>query len=239
MSAHVITRESILNGTLLASVRASLGPGQRLMSDEERQADIERMLAAVPPQQPVWVFAFGSLIWNPAFEFTQRLNARIHGWRRAFCLWNKAGRGSPEFPGLMLSLESGGSCTGVVYRIAPHAIRTELDVLWRREMMSFSYRPIWTQAYTEQGQMSALAFSRNPHHERYAPGLNHDVIVHHIAQAEGRLGRCCDYLFETVNHLKQLGIRDRALERIAHDVRAIQAAPEPVQDHPGTVRIKR
>lgn len=224
MSAHVITRESILNGTLLAAVRASLGPGQRLMSDEEREADIERMLAEVPRHQPIWVFAFGSLIWNPAFDFVERRNARIHGWRRAFCLWNKAGRGSPDNPGLMLSLESGGSCTGVVYQIAPQASRTELDVLWRREMMSFSYHPIWARAHTTQGPVTAIAFSRNPSHERYAPGLAHDVIVRHIAQAQGRLGRCCDYLFETVAHLQQLGIRDRALERIADDVRALQSA---------------
>ena len=223
MSSHVITRESILDGTLLAAVRASLGPGQRLMSDEERDADIERMLATVPRDQPIWVFAFGSLIWNPAFEFVEQRNARIHGWRRAFCLWNKAGRGSPEYPGLMLSLESGGSCTGVAYRIAPRATRTELDVLWRREMMSFSYRPIWARAHTAQGPVTAIAFSRNPTHERYAPGLAHEVIVQHIAQAQGRLGRCCDYLFETVAHLRQLGIRDRELELIARDVRAMRA----------------
>lgn len=96
MSAYVITRQSILDGTLLAAVKASLGPGQRLMSDAERQADIQRLLEQTPGSGDVWVFAFGSLIWNPAFEFIERRTARIHGWRRAFCLWNKAGRGSPD-----------------------------------------------------------------------------------------------------------------------------------------------
>lgn len=223
MSAYVITRQSILDGTLLAAVKASLGPGQRLMSDAERQADIQRLLEQTPGSGDVWVFAFGSLIWNPAFEFIERRTARIHGWRRAFCLWNKAGRGSPEFPGLMLSLESGGSCTGVIYRIAASEVLTELDVLWRREMLSYSYKPVWALAHTDQGIQPAIAFSRNPTHERYAPGLPHDLIVRHIAQAEGRLGRCCDYLFETVEHLRQLGIRDRYLERIACDVRSGQA----------------
>jgi cation transport protein ChaC len=67
----------------------------------------------------VWVFAFGSLIWNPAFHHVERRTARIHGYHREFCLWVRAGRGSVERPGLMLSLESGGSCTGVAYRLAP------------------------------------------------------------------------------------------------------------------------
>ncbi|MFZ9406295.1 MAG: gamma-glutamylcyclotransferase [Burkholderiaceae bacterium] len=222
MSAYVITRQSILDGTLLAAVQASLGPGQRLMSDEERRSDIQNLLAQSGQRGDVWVFAFGSLIWNPAFEFVEKQTARIHGWRRAFCLWNKAGRGSPDFPGLMLSLEAGGSCTGVIYRIAASAVLTELDVLWRREMLSYSYRPVWALAHTGQGPIPAIAFSRNPTHERYAPGLPHDLIVRHIAQAEGRLGRCCDYLFDTVDHLQQLGIRDRYLERIARDVRAIR-----------------
>ena len=119
MSSHVITRQSILDGTLLAAVRASLGPGQRLMTDDERASDIQSILSRAPDTDRVWVFAFGSLIWNPAFEFVEQRTARIHGWRRAFCLWNKAGRGSPELPGLMLSTESGGRCSGVVYPIYP------------------------------------------------------------------------------------------------------------------------
>jgi cation transport protein ChaC len=220
MSKYMITRASILDGTLLAAVRASLGPGQTLMSDAERDADIRRMLHCAPDAQRIWVFAFGSLIWNPAFEFAERRTARIHGWRRAFCLWNKAGRGSPDMPGLMLSLESGGSCTGVAYRIAPEAVRTELDVLWRREMMNYSYRPVWTVAHTPAGREPAIAFGCNRFHERYAPGLAHEQIVHHIALAQGRLGRCCDYLFETVAHLRELGIRDQQLERIERDVRS-------------------
>jgi cation transport protein ChaC len=225
MSRHVITRESILDGSLLAAVRASLGPDQRLMSNDERAADIARLMQNAPDSRRVWVFAFGSLIWNPAFRFAEQRTARIHGWRRAFCLWNKAGRGSPELPGLMLSLESGGSCTGVAYRIEPGDIATELDILWRREMMSFSYRPVWTTAHTALGPEPAIAFSCNRAHERYAPGLAHEQIVQHIAQAQGRLGRCCDYLYETVAHLRQLGIRDRQLERIEQDVRARLSDP--------------
>ena len=88
------------------------------MTAEEREAQIKNMLAQAPHPDSVWVFGFGSLIWNPAFHFAERRVARIHGFHRKFCLWARAGRGSPESPGLMLSLEAGGSCTGVAYRLA-------------------------------------------------------------------------------------------------------------------------
>ena len=146
MAGLKLTRESILDGTFHAAVRSSLGPNVRFMSDAERAAQIGAILARAPRRRRIWVFAFGSLIWNPAFHLVERRTARIHGFHRQFCLWARAGRGSPERPGLMLSLEPGGSCAGVAYRLAASAAATELDVLWRREMATMAYRPVWTTA---------------------------------------------------------------------------------------------
>jgi cation transport protein ChaC len=224
MSKLALTRETILDGSLHASVRAVLGPDVPFMTDDERRAQVDGMLARAPEPGRVWVFAFGSLIWNPAFRHVERRTARIHGFHREFCLWVRAGRGSVERPGLMLSLESGGSCTGVAYRLAPGTEATELDVLWRREMFTQSYRPVWTAARTPEGPVSAIAFSANRHHERYAPGLDADTVAHHLASGSGVLGRCCDYLFDTVAHLRELGIRDRSLESLEAKVRARCAA---------------
>jgi cation transport protein ChaC len=220
MAKLTLTRESILDGTLHASVRAVLGPDVPFMTDDERAAQVRDMLALAPDPQQVWVFAFGSLIWNPAFHFVERRTARIHGFHREFCLWVRAGRGSIERPGLMLSLESGGSCTGVAYRLAPGTEATELDVLWRREMFTKSYRPVWTRARTPDGPVAVIAFSANRHHERYAPRLDVDTVARHLADGAGVLGRCCDYLFDTVAHLRELGIRDRSLEALEAKVRA-------------------
>jgi cation transport protein ChaC len=220
MSQVKLTRESILDGTLAAAVRAALPPHTRYMSDQERAADIAAMRQRAPNPGRIWVFAFGSLIWNPAFHFVERRTARIHGFHRQFCLWARSGRGSPERPGLMLSLESGGSCAGVAYRIAPEAETTELDVLWRREMSTMAYRPVWTTAYTPQGPESALVFAANRAHERYVPGLEQDVVARYLANGAGPMGRCCDYLFDTVAHLRELGIRDRRLEVLEARVRA-------------------
>ena len=220
MAGVTLTRESILDGTFHAAVRSSLGPTVRFMSDAERAAQIEAILARAPRRRRVWVFAFGSLIWNPAFHFVERRTARIHGFHRQFCLWARAGRGSPERPGLMLSLEPGGSCTGVAYRLAGSAAATELDVLWRREMATMAYRPVWTTAHTVRGPEPAIAFSANRGHERYVPGLEDDAVARYLATGAGPMGRCCDYLFDTVAHLRQLGIRDRRLEAIEARVRA-------------------
>jgi cation transport protein ChaC len=220
MAKLALTRESILDGSLHASVRAVLGPDVPFMTDAERRAQVDGMLARAPDPGRVWVFAFGSLIWNPAFRHVERRTARIHGFHREFCLWVRAGRGSVERPGLMLSLESGGSCTGVAYRLAPGTEATELDVLWRREMFTMSYRPVWTTARTPEGPVSAIAFSANRHHERYAPDLDLDTVARHLASGSGVLGRCCDYLFDTVAHLRELGIRDRSLESLEAKVRA-------------------
>jgi len=124
----------------------------------------------------------------------------------------------------MLSLESGGSCTGVVYRLARRAAATELDVIWRREMFTMAYRPVWTIARTPKGPEPAIAFSVNRGHERYAPALGDEVIAGYLATGAGPIGRCCDYLFETTRHLRQLGLRDRRLEALEAKVRALGAA---------------
>lgn len=225
MSSLKLTRDSILDGTLHASAKATLGPNVRFMSPEERAHSIKTMLASAPRPERVWIFGFGSLIWNPAFHFVERRTARIHGFHRQFCLWARAGRGSPQRPGLMLALERGGSCHGVAYRIAPKHVEVELDVVWRREMLTMAYRPVWVAARTPRGIEHAIAFAANRSHDRYIRGLSDKEISRLLATGEGPLGACCDYLFDTVSHLRELGIRDRRLEALEHRVRRHAARP--------------
>lgn len=220
MSAFKLTRESILDGSMRAASRALHPPGARFMTDEERAAHIEATLACAPVPDRIWVFGYGSLIWNPAFHFAERRTARVHGFHRQFCLLSRAGRGTPERPGLMLALEPGGSCHGVVYRIAPELVRTELDVLWRREMNSWVYRPVWVAARTPQGIEHAILFAVNREHERYVADIDLGETARYLARGAGPLGRCCDYLFQTVAHLRELGLRDRHLELLERRVRA-------------------
>jgi len=222
-----LTRETILDGSLRASAKSLLGPGVKFMTDEERTRHIREMLADSPRPDRVWVFGFGSLIWNPAFHFAERRTALVRGYHRQFCLWSKAGRGSPQTPGLMLALERGGSCHGVDYRIAPEQVETELDVVWRREMLTGAYRAKWVSAQTPAGIEHAIAFAANHAHERYVRGLDTDETARLLATGAGPLGSCCDYLFDTVSHLEALGIRDKRMEALVERVRACQASATP------------
>ena len=225
MTRYKLTRESILDGSFRAS-HALLGTNVRFMSDEERSQQIEEILAAAPQPDRIWVLGYGSLMWNPAFHFAERRTARIYGYHRQFCLWARSGRGSPERPGLMLGIEPGGSCCGVAYRIAPELVRSELDVLWRREMNSGAYRAVWVAARTLDGPVHAITFAVNRDHERYIADLDLVSTARYLASGAGPLGLCCDYLFETVAHLRGIGVRDRHLEMLEAQVR-LCAADQP------------
>lgn len=227
MKKYLITRESLLDGSHHARVRAGQGPHVRYMTDEERRRHVAEMLARAPQPKRIWVFGYGSLMWNPAFHYVERRTARVHGFHRQFCLWARGGRGSAERPGLMLSLESGGSCTGVAYRIAPGAAAAELDVLWRREMSSWSYRPVWVTAHMRRGTEPAIVFAVNRSHERYVPGLDTETIARYLATGAGLNGSCREYLFDTAEHLLELRIRDRRIEALAHRVRDLRPDQEP------------
>lgn len=223
MASLKITRESILSGELMASARELLGSHTRFMTPEERAHQIDEIVSAAPRRERVWVFGYGSLMWNPAFHYAERRAARVHGYHRQYCLWARAGRGSPARPGLMLALETGGSCHGVAYRLHRDKVRSELDVIWRREMLTMAYRPVWVSAHTAEGVERAVAFAANRGHERYVRGLEPGAIVGYLASGAGPLGRCRDYLLDTVRHLRELGIRDRRLERLAQAVEAREA----------------
>src|SRR3954454_16670907 len=159
-----LTREQIRGGFIQNLVATGDFP-VRALSEEELRSSRAAALAAHPPGQDLFLFAYGSLIWNPAFDFAGREVARVYGLHRRFCLWTHLGRGTPDRPGLVLGLDSGGSCAGVLYRIEAERIESELDGVWRREMVTGAYRPSWVAARTASGgSRSALTFVINRTH---------------------------------------------------------------------------
>jgi glutathione-specific gamma-glutamylcyclotransferase len=222
--AMLLTRENLLSGELQRLVAQI--EGIRTLSEEELQRSRALMLSRHAAGQDLWLFAYGSLIWNPAFHFVERRVARLHGYHRRFCLWTSLGRGTPERPGLMLGLDRGGSCAGVAYRIAADAVETELNVIWRREMVTGAYAPTWIRMRTTDGPIGAVTFLINHAHERYARRLCDEEVAAVVAVAEGRLGACRDYLFNTLQHLEDLGIRDHGLARVAQRVRQLRNGAE-------------
>jgi cation transport protein ChaC len=223
----MLTRDNIRSGAV-RKIAADHGL-MRILSDEELASSLGGLLDGADLSTGVWVFAYGSLIWNPAFHFTDRVVGTVYGFHRRFCLWTHLGRGCPERPGLVLGLERGGSCRGVAYHIAPDAALEELDIVWRREMISDAYVPRWVAVRTPMATVKAITFTINRAHERYARNLSDEEAAQAIAGASGFLGPCADYLINTVDHLAALGIHDRPLERLRDRVLA-QAAIPPQAD---------
>ena len=220
----VISRESIRSGAFADIVAEGAALGLlRLLTEDERRASRRQTMSQAEPGQDVWVFGYGSLMWNPAFHYVERRLGRLHGYHRSFCMWTPLGRGSPENPGLMLGLDNGGSCRGVAFRIAAHKVEEELDIVWRREMVAGSYDPRWVTVRTDLGAVRAVTFVMNHENERYAGRLPVQTIVRHLATAGGRLGTAFEYLENTVAHLDELGIDDGPMHALLGRVHAYRA----------------
>ena len=145
----VLTREFLQSGDYLRSFVDT--PHQKWWSREQISESLEKTLAARPdPDAPVWVFAYGSLIWNPLIRVAEQQLATLRGWRRSFCMRLLAGRGTPEHPGRMLALTRAPSTahptTGIAFRIREEELRDELMLVWMREMIGGTYEPLWQEA---------------------------------------------------------------------------------------------
>jgi cation transport protein ChaC len=165
--------------------------------------------------EPVWVFAYGSLMWNPEFAFAEARAGFLHGYHRSFCLYSRDYRGTPERPGLVLGLDRGGSCRGMVYRLPPDRIGEALDRIWAREMTGQVYRMRRVAVRTPHGTVEAHACVVRRASPDYAGRLSLDEAARLLASAVGGRGSGRDYLANTVRHLEELGIRDGLLHRIA------------------------
>jgi glutathione-specific gamma-glutamylcyclotransferase len=190
----------------------------------ELLASLRSALASWERGSPFWIFAYGSLMWNPKFAWDARHTATIRGYHRSFRLWSRLNRGTPENPGLVLTLECGGSCRGLVYRIAPDLVQEQMQLIWKREMMYGSYRPRWLNCIVGGETLRALCFTVNRECSGYTGEIPIEVMVEALSRAEGRYGPAHDYLFKTTETLHEHGIRDSRVEHLAGLVKARLAA---------------
>jgi cation transport protein ChaC len=168
---------------------------------------------------PFWIFGYGSLMWNPNFTWDARHVATVRGYHRSFRVWSRINRGTPEKPGLVLTLDCGGSCRGLLYRIAADRVQEEMHGIWKREMTFGSYRPKWLNCVVGEETIRALVFTVNRACSGYAGQIPMEVVVEAIASAAGRYGPAHDYLFKTLETLHAHGIRDMRVEQLAALVR--------------------
>ncbi|WP_428641690.1 gamma-glutamylcyclotransferase [Roseibium sp.] len=177
-----------------------------LQTADAQARTLHDVLSTCPDPEQAWLFAFGSLMWKPDFGFCEQRRARVAGWHRAFCLGpDTRYRGNPERPGIMLSLDRGGFCDGIAFRLHETGLPECLASLIAREP---PIPPAWVHAETEQGAITALAFVCDPVGFGYVGGLAPEETARRIAPAVGMLGSMADYLFNTASHLEEMGIHD-------------------------------
>jgi cation transport protein ChaC len=162
----------------------------------------------------LWVFGYASLIWRPEFDSIEARPAVVHGWHRALQMRSRVNRGSPECPGLVFALVSGGSCRGMVYRIAQSEVPEQMERLWRREMPTGVYDPKWLSCRTTNGRVNALAFTLSRSSPAHTGPIPDAQMLEILRCASGRYGSTLDYLLETANSLRGCGIRDADVERL-------------------------
>ncbi|MDC1427153.1 gamma-glutamylcyclotransferase [Rhodospirillaceae bacterium] len=209
----ILTRDSILSGKIHEIVKAE-DSSMRLLTEEERRESLLSMFSDRKINQDVWIFGYGSLIWNPAIHFERKDIMTIYGFHRKFCLKTYLGRGNKEAPGLVLGLDHGGSCRGIAFKIPAKIAAHELEIIWRREMLSGSYIPRWLNGKINGISVKALGFVVNKQEDRYVGDLTDVETATLISKASGFLGTCADYLINTSEHLEDLGIPDKKLSHL-------------------------
>lgn len=192
-------------------------PGVEQQTDADYAAWVQRILRDHPaPGAPIQLFAYGSLIWKPEIEHQAERPAVARGWHRSFCLRMTRFRGTADQPGLMMALDRGGMCKGVVLELPPADPVAQLDRLFRRE---FTVKPInsmprWLTVTTAEGPVRALGFVMNRASPYYAGRLPPEEVARTLSRACGHWGTGAEYLLNTVTQLEARGIRDAGLWRL-------------------------
>ena len=167
--------------------------------------------------RPLWVFAYGSLMWNPGFATPETRRARLHGWHRAFCIYSEHYRGTPRQPGLILGLLPGGSCRGLAHRLPVRSYDAVRRYLVHREIdhdgvYEETVRPI---RLDDGRTVPALVYLADRAHRQFAGKLPLARAAALVRRGRGATGSNIDYVNNTVAHLREMGLRDRGLEALA------------------------
>ena len=167
--------------------------------------------------KPYWVFAYGSLMWNPGYAAPETQPARLHGFHRAFCIYSEHYRGTPDKPGLILGLLAGGSCRGLAHRLPARGYDKARRYLWTREIENDGvYEEVVRPIHLADGRkVPALVYLADREHRQFAGKLPLSRAIRLVRQGSGVTGSNVAYVKNTVTHLRELGLRDRVLEELA------------------------
>jgi glutathione-specific gamma-glutamylcyclotransferase len=164
----------------------------------------------------LWVFGYGSLMWNPGFPFAERQSALAHGVHRRLCVWSMRYRGTPENPGLVMGLLLGGSCRGVAFRVLAKDVAATRDYLTAREQMNKVYHEVFRPVRLRDGRTAlALCYVVDQTHRQFAGRLTPEEQLGRVRDSAGSMGPNRDYVCNTARTLKDIGCRDRTLDWMA------------------------
>jgi glutathione-specific gamma-glutamylcyclotransferase len=178
-------------------------------------------VAAPVSDNNLWVFGYGSLMWRPGFAYARRCKAVLHGWRRSLCVYSHIYRGSPERPGLVLGLDRGGACPGVAFEVDAALREATIRYLRERELVTAVYLERVAPVTLESGdRVLALTYIADRLHGQYAGRLDREAMLEHVRAGKGQSGDNVEYVLETYDHLREMGVRDRDLEWLSAKLRA-------------------
>ena len=178
---------------------------------------------ALDPNLDLWIFAYGSLMWDPGFAYVEDQPGIIYGFHRCLCVRSTIYRGTPGKPGLVLGLDRGGSCRGRAFRVAAEHVNATLAYLDEREQVTKVYCPRLVKVKLDDGRtVNGHTFVVRHEHEQYAR-LRPDEQAHMIAQGTGKRGAALEYLANTIEHLDALGIKESQLHRVLEMAKTLNA----------------
>lgn len=213
----MLNRNALISGAYLKSFDSL--PEEILWTQAQIDQSRAETMATRPDAGDLWVFAYGSLMWNPLSNHDERVAATLHGWHRSFCQRLIAGRGSVERPGRMLSLEAGGQTEGVALRIPQPLLEEELRILWIREMVTGAYRPTWASITFRDGSAgTALVFVANSLQALHEKDATVQTIAPIMSVASGSLGTNADYVFKLQHALADCKMQDAYIDAVASEL---------------------
>ncbi len=219
-SFYRITEDTMHKWDVMA--RKAGNPDDWRIPREVRESNRAKAMAG-RMDRDLWLFTYGSLMWDPAILFDEVRIATLTGFQRRFCLILKFGRGSFDKPSLMVALDQGGECRGLAFRIPAEIVKQESETVWVRELIYGDYLPVFVNISTPQGEVEALTFAIDPEGERYAPNLSDEQTARMIAEGGGWIGSNLEYLDSLVDHLQTLGLSDPDIEELHRRAREMAA----------------
>jgi cation transport protein ChaC len=189
-------------------------------TEEDHRADVAEILSTRPQGNDLWMFAYGSLLWKPAFDHVDEVSAVALGWHRAFCMRIRTLRGTPEQPGLMMALDSGGKCKGVAVKLSAADLEMQIYRLVQREVpvKRTDGVPVhtarWIRVQIGDRSIPALSYVVNKKAPSYVGRMTLPEVADVVSSSCGYAGSCAEYLYQTVTQLQVHGIRDSNLWRL-------------------------